>query len=75
MGSDAYAVVAAKISTFLAFVMMAKHSENTAVNAAMIPSLLPMLSTKYSAIIEDIGNKDEIIVPKRSRTRAIFESE
>jgi hypothetical protein len=73
--SDAYVVVAAKISTFLAFVIMAKQSENTAVNAAMMPSLPPMLSTKYSATIEDIGNNEEIIVPKRSRAQAILESE
>jgi hypothetical protein len=68
----AYAAVAAKISLRFAFVKPAMHSENTAVNPAIIPNLARMFEISYNTTTGAISITAATMVEISEATLAIF---
>jgi len=67
--------VAAKISTFLAFVIRVRAREKIAENTTIIPSWRLFERIKYRAMTEEIGRMDEITVANVPRTSSkVFSS-
>jgi len=71
----AYAVVTAKISIRRASVNHAKLSEKKAVSPAITPRRVRRSETKYNAMIDDIGSREEMIVTIMLRTKRSWLSE
>lgn len=69
------AAVAANISLFLAAVNRARHNENKAVIAAMMPIRAKVFSTKYKTMTPAIGRTEESTVATKDDSFVIVRSE